>query len=100
MRVAVRESCEDGVDVAFMSGHLHGAHVNEILRLCISYLRHEKLVIDLVDVESISAHALDALIQGQAMLEQAGCEVEFRSVSPRLRRTFELNHAASNLRFQ
>ena len=100
MRVEVRESCEDGVDVAFMSGQLNSTHAGEILGLCISYLRHEKLVVDLVDVESVSAHAVDAWVKGQLLLEQAGCELILRRASPQLRRSFELNDPASVLTFQ
>ena len=100
MRVEVRESCEDGVDVAFMSGQLNSTHAGQILGLCISYLRHEKLVVDLNDVESVSAHAVNAWVKGQLLLEQAGCELVLRHASPELRRMFELNDPSSVLTFQ
>ena len=100
MRVEVRESCEDGVDVAFMSGQLNSTHAAQIRDLCISYVRHEKLVVDLDDVESVSARAVSAWVEGQLLLEQAGCELVLRRASPQLRRTFELYDPASVLTFQ
>ena len=100
MRVEVRESCEDGVDVAFMSGQLNSTHAAQIRDLCISYVRHEKLVVDIDDVESVSARAVSAWVEGQLLLEQAGCELVLRRASPQLRRTFELYDPASVLTFQ
>jgi len=100
VRVEVRESCEERRRCRVHVGSAQQHPRRRDPWLCISYLRHEKLVVDLVDVESVSAHAVNAWVEGQLLLEQAGCELVLRGASPQLRRTFELNDPASILTFQ
>jgi anti-anti-sigma factor len=95
----VRESSEEGVDVVFMSGDVTAAHGDEILRLCVAYRRLEKLVIDLVAVDSLSTSAVAALVIAQSFLDHAGCELVLRSVSPKVFAAFEATHAESIFTF-
>jgi anti-anti-sigma factor len=98
--LSVRESAEEGVEVAFLSGQLTDANTDEIRRLCIAYRRHEKLVLDLYDVDFMSARALKALVEGSKLLEQAGCELVLRSAAPNVRRAFESTGTESLFTFQ
>jgi len=95
----VRESCEDGVDVVFMSGDITEAYAAEILQLLVGYRRHTKLVLDLDAVESLSTHAVAALVIGQSYLDLARCELVLRSVTPRAFRAFEITHTEAVFTF-
>ena len=88
----VRESCEDGVDVVFLSGDITDAPAAQILELFVGYRRHDKLVLDLVAVDSLSTHAVAALVIGQSYLERAGCALILRSVSATVFAAFEITH--------
>jgi anti-anti-sigma regulatory factor len=95
----VRESCEDGVDVVFMSGDVDAAHANEILQLFVGYRRHDKLILDLVAVDSLSTRVVAALVIGQALLDHAGCELVLRSVSTGVFTAFETTNTESIFTF-
>ena len=88
----VRESCEDGVDVVFLSGDITDAQAAQILALFVGYRRHDKLILDLVAVDSLSTHAVAALVIGQSYLDRAGCALILRSVSAAVFAAFEITH--------
>ena len=98
--LSVRESAEEGVEVVFLSGQLTATNTDEIRRLCIAYRRHEKLVLDLIGVDFLSSRAIKALVEGQTLLKQAGCELVLRSAAPNVRRVFESTGTASVFTFQ